>query len=148
MHIKKYIREIVDDGSQQDMEKLADILEEVIEDMQEFDPQSYAKYEMCLYKMAYGEQLTEDLAQEIVNKMKPYGENFSLEQSREIQDRYSINNINDIDFYVVINSAFNDYRNLFGDDIEMYAMYTKDFIEDEDAKPKKVFRYFTQIIES
>lgn len=145
MHIRKYIRKIVDDGSQQDMEKLADILEEVIEDMQEFDPQSYAKYEMCLYKMAYGEQLTEELAQEIVNKMKPYGMRWTLDESEKIQRDYGMENINPVDFFVVINSAFNDYRDLLQDDLSNYVKFTDAFINDEDAKKGKVFKYFTAI---
>jgi hypothetical protein len=145
MKIRKYIRKIVDDGSQQEMEKLADILEEVIEDMQEFDPQSYNKYEMCLYKMAYGEQLTEELAQEIVNKMKPYGMRWSLDESEKIQRDYGMDNINPVDFFVVINSAFNDYRDLLQDDLSNYVKFTDAFINDEDAKKGKVFRYYTII---
>ena len=146
--IEHYIRKIVDEGDQREMEKLSDILSEVIDLIKDYDEDAYRRYKLCLYKMAYGNRLTKDMAEEITSKMKPYGENFSLEQSREIQDKYGINNINDIDFYVVLNSAFNDYRDLFGDNIEMYAMYTKDFIEDEDAKPNKVFHYFTQIVEN
>ena len=145
MHIRKYIRKIVDDGSQQDMEKLADILEEVIEDMQEFDPQSYHKYEMCLYKMAYGDKLTEDLAEEIVNKMKPYGMRWSLQESEKIQREYGMDNIDSVDFFVVINSAFNDYRELLGDELSNYVKYTDAFINDEDAKKNKVFLYFISI---
>ena len=145
MNIRKYIKKIVDDGSQQEMEKLADILEEVIEDMQEFDPQSYHKYEMCLYKMAYGDKLTEDLAKEIVDKMKPYGMRWTLQESENIQREYGIDNIDSVDFFVVINSAFNDYRDLFGDDLTNYVKYTDAFINDEDAKKNKVFLYFISI---
>jgi hypothetical protein len=47
--------------------------------------------------------------------------------------------------YRVINSAYNDFRDLFGDDIEKYIKYTMNFIQDEDAKPDKVFIYYTEI---
>ena len=53
--------------------------------------------------------------------------------------------IRDIDFWIVLNSAFNDYRDLFEDNLEMYVKYAKDFIMDEDAKSNKVFKYFTII---
>ena len=93
--------------------------------------------------MAYGDVLTERMAAEIISNMRPYGEKFSIEQSREIQDRFGMNNINDIDYWIVLNMSFNDYRDLFEDNIEMYARFTRDFIEDEDAKKGKVFKYFT-----
>jgi hypothetical protein len=50
------------------------------------------------------------------------------------------------DFFVVINSAFNDYRDLFGDDLSNYVKFTDEFINDEDAKKGKVFKYFTTIV--
>lgn len=147
MHeIKKYIRKIVDDGSIEEMYKLSDILDEVTCIIKSYDENLYNMYKMKMYSMAYGDNLNWELANEIVSKMQPYGERFSLEESRDIQDRFGMNNINDIDFYVVANSAFNDYKDLFGDNIEMYAIFTKNFIEDEDAKPGKVFRYFTTIV--
>ena len=49
---------------------------------------------------------------------------------------------------MVINSAYNDYKDIFGEDIEGYARFTIDFIQDEDAKEGKIFKYFTQIIEN
>ena len=60
--------------------------------------------EMKLYTLAYGNHLNKSMAEEIVNNMRPFGEKFSLEQSREIQDRYNVNNIDLIEFYVVLNS--------------------------------------------
>jgi len=44
-----------------------------------------------------------------------------------------------------MNSAYNDYNDLFNDDIESYVKFTIDFIEDEDAGNGKVFKYFTTI---
>ena len=46
----------------------------------------------------------------------------------------------------VINSAYNDYKDLLGEDVENYVRFTIDFIKDEDAKEGKVFKYFTQIV--
>lgn len=147
MHeIKEYIRKIVDDGSIEEMYKLSDVLDEVIHTIKQYDEDLYKKYKMKLYGMAYGDVLNEEMAEDIVFKMRPYGEKFSLEQSREIQDKYGMNNIRDVDFYVVLNSAYNDQRDLLGDNIEMYAIYTRNFIEDEDAKDGKVFKYFTTLV--
>ena len=44
-----------------------------------------------------------------------------------------------------MNSAYNDYRDLFDDNLDMYVHFTKKFINDEDAKEGKVFTYFMKI---
>ena len=145
MHIKKYIQMIVENGRQEDMEELSDILDETINIIKEYDHSLYDKYKMCLYKMAYGNSFDEEMAEDIIRNMKPYGMRFSIEDSRQIQSQFGLDNINPIDFWIVINSAYNDYRDLFEDNLEMYARYARDFIEDEDAKQDKVFVYFTTI---
>ena len=72
MNIEKYIRKIVDDGDIKEMEKLSDMLEDTIEILKEYDKNIYKKYEMDLYKMAYGNVLTQEMAEDIVSNMKPY----------------------------------------------------------------------------
>jgi hypothetical protein len=44
-----------------------------------------------------------------------------------------------------MNSAYNDYKNIFGEDLDIYIKYAKEFIEDEDGRDDKVFLYFTTI---
>jgi len=145
VHIKKYIQMIVDNGRQEDMEELSDILDEVINTIKEYDKDLYEKYKLKLYKIAYGNTFDEDMAEDIIRNMKPYGMRFSIEDSRQIQNQFGFDNIDPCDFWIVINSAYNDYRDLFEDNIEMYARFTRDFIEDEDAKNDKVFLYYTTI---
>lgn len=146
MHeIKEYIQKIVDVGERNEMEELSDILDEVICVIKEYDENLYKKYKMELYRMAYGNRLNRQMAEEIVSKMKPYKMRWSLEETMDIQEEFGLNDLDQCDFFVVMNSAYNDYRDIFGDNLEMYARYTKDFIEDEDAKEGKVFKYFTTI---
>lgn len=104
MDIEEYIEKIVDNGKIEDMETLSDLLEDTLEIIKDYDKECYKEMEMKLYKMAYGNHLNKSMAEEIVHKMRPFGEKFSLEQSREIQDRYNVNNIDLIEFYVVLNS--------------------------------------------
>ena len=146
MHVKKMIQRIVDNGRQEDMEELSEILEELMHKLEEYDEKDYKKYEMSLYCMAYGNVLSEEMAEEIVHKMKPYGMRWSLEETRHMQEDYGLNDIRDTDFWVVINSAYNDYNDIFGDNIETYIKFTIDFINDEDAKEGNVFRYFTTLV--
>ena len=147
MDIEEIIEKIVDNGKIQDMEALSDMLEDTMEIIETYDKECYDKYLMKLYTMAYGNKLNKEMAQEIVNKMRPYGQRWSFEETQKIQEQYGINNIRSEDFYIVINSSYNDYRDLFNDDIEKYIKFTINFIEDEDAKPDKVFLYYTTIAE-
>lgn len=147
MDIEEIIKTIVDNGRVEDMHELSDILEDTLEDLKKYDKNCYKEYEMKLYEMAYGNNLNREMAEEIVSKMRPYQKKWDIEQTRHIQEQMNLDNINPIDFFVVINMAYNDYENIFRDDIEMYAKFAEDFIEDEDAKEGKVFLYFTTIPE-
>lgn len=147
MDIEEIIQKIVDNGRVEDMETLSDILEDTMEEIEKYDKDCYDKYLMELYKMAYGNVLNREMAEEIVSKMRPYGQRWSLEETKRLQEQYGIDNVRTSDFYVVINSGYNDYKDLFGDDIEKYVRFTMNFINDEDAKPDKVFLYYTTIAE-
>ena len=145
MDIEEIVQKIVDNGNIEDMHKLTDILEDTMEEIEKYDRECYDKYIMELYKMAYGNVLNKEMAEEIVSKMRPYGQRWSLEDTQRMQQEYGIDNIRGVDFYIVLNSAFNDYNDLFGENIEQYIRFTRDFILDEDAKQDKIFLYYTTI---
>ena len=145
MDIEEYIERIVDNGKIEDMQELSDMLEDTMEIIKDYDKECYKEMEMKLYKMAYGSHLNKSMAEEIVNKMRPYGERWSFEETRNLQRQRGINDIDECEFYVVINSAYNDYKDLFNEDLESYIRFTIDFIKDEDAKQDKVFLYYTTI---
>lgn len=147
MEVEDYIQKIVDNGRVEDMHELSEILEDLMEKIYEYDEKCYKKYEMKLYKMAYGSTLSRRMAEEIVSQMRPYRMRWTMEETQRIQDEYGLNNIRPTDFFVVINSAYNDYKDLFDENIEMYVRFTNDFINDEDAKEDKVFLYYTTIPE-
>lgn len=145
MDIQDYINKIIENDDIESMHELSHILIETLEHLEKCDENKFKKYGMKLYKMAYGETLSKDMADDIVNKMKPYGMHWSLDEVKDLQNRYGFNDIRSIDVFVVMNSAYNDYNDLFADDIEGYIKFTIDFIEDEDAGEGKVFKYFTTI---
>lgn len=146
MDIEEIIQVIVDNGRIEDMHELSDILEDTIEILQEYYPDKYKKYEIKLYEMAYGKVLNKKMAKEIVSKMRPFSEKWTMEETENIQREFGLN-FRDTDFYVVINSAYNDYNDIFRDDVEKYVRFTNDFINDEDAKQDKVYLYYTIIPE-
>lgn len=144
MNIEEYIERIVDNGKIEDMEELSDMLEDTMEIIKDYDEKCYKEFEMKLYKMAYGNHLNKSMAQDIVNKMRPYGMRWNIEETENLQRQRGIEDIPKADFFVVINSAYNDYKDIFGEDLEGYIRFTIDFIKDEDAKEGKVFKYFVE----
>lgn len=147
MDIDDYIEKIVDNGKIEDMEELSNMLEDTMEIIKDYDKECYDDFEMKLYEMAYGSHLNRKMAEKIVSKMKPFGMRWSYEETSNLQMQKGIVDINESDFYTVINSAYNDFRDIFGEDVDTYIRFTLDFINDEDAKEGKVFKYFTEIVE-
>ena len=146
MDIEEYIERIVDNGKIEDMQELSDMLEDTMEIIKDYDKECYKDFEMKLYKMAYGNHLNKSMAEDIVNKMRPFGKHWDYEETKNLQEQRGIKDIDPIEFFVVMNSAYNDYKDIFSEDIEGYIRFTIDFIKDEDAKEGKVFAYFTQIV--
>lgn len=142
MEIADYIERIIAKNNTEDMYELSDILEELMEILEQKDKNMYKKYLMELYKMAYGNNLTKDLAEEIVSQMRPRGEKWTFNQASEIKEKYGLDDIKAADFYIVINSAYNDYFDIFNENLDLYVKFTVDFIKDEDAKEGKVLNYF------
>ena len=146
MDIEEYIEKIVDNGKIEDMQELSDMLEDTMEIIKDYDEKCYKDFEMKLYKMAYGNHLNKSMAEDIVNKMRPFGKHWDYEETKNLQEQRGINDIDPIEFFVVLNSAYNDYKDIFSEDVEGYIRFTIDFIKDEDAKEGKVFKYFTEIV--
>lgn len=145
MDIEDMVQRIVDSGNVEYMHILSDILDDTLEEICKYDKDKYKQYELKLYKMAYGNTFTREMAEEIVSKMRPYGMKWSIEETQQIQSQYGINNISPADFFIVLNMAYNDYNDIFNENIEMYVRFVDDFINDEDAKEDKTFIYFTTI---
>ncbi|MBR5303429.1 MAG: hypothetical protein IKU37_01215 [Candidatus Gastranaerophilales bacterium] len=143
--IKKYIDMIVDNGKREEMECLSDMLSDVIYMLKDEHYDKYEKYKMKLYGMAYGYQFNEDMAHEIVEDMKPLGEYWDMKTTTSVKNQYSIN-VDDCTFYVVMNSLVNDYHDAINpEEVETYVKMAYAFINDEDAKRDKVWKYFTTI---
>ena len=142
MEIERYIRKIVNDGDRREMEELSDILVEVVDIIKKYDEDCYDEYKKKLYKMAYGNQINEEVAKEIVREMKPTGQRWSIGETEQMQRDYGLDNIEPVNFYLVMNQGFNDYRDVFGDNLDTYIRYAEAFICDEDAKPNKILNYF------
>lgn len=146
MKIREYIAKIGENRKPEDMQKLGDMLSEIIYSMKESHPDLYEKYKMKLYGLAYNYKFTREMSEEIVDNMKPRAEIWNYETTTQVKNQYGLNNINPEDFYLVINSLGNDYGDVINtDEVETYVKMAKAFIEDKDAKENKIWIYFTKI---
>lgn len=84
MDIEEYIEKIVDNGKIEDMQELSDMLEDTMEIIKDYDKECYKDFEMKLYKMAYGSHLNKSMAQDIVNKMRPYRNEMEYGRNRKL----------------------------------------------------------------
>ena len=144
MKVKEMLAKIIEKGSIEDMYKLNDMLDELICDLKEQKPKLYKDYKTQLYELAYGNVILEDKAKEIVEHMKPYGERYTIDDTKNIKDNYSLKHeLSDV--YLVINSLYNDYYDLLEDNDDMYIKMTKLWLNDTDAVDDKVYKYFMNI---
>jgi hypothetical protein len=151
VHTEQYIRKIVDEGDQREMEKLSDILSEVIDLIKDYDEETYKKYNTDIYEMAYGKRLTDEMKKEWVNNMRPAGR-WSLRQVEDIFSEYD-SDIPILSMYVIMNILSSDMGNLFDfeDDrqnIEKYIQASRDWYYDEDAahtQEEKLYYYWKYI---
>lgn len=144
--IKRYIQQIVDNGKQEDMECLSDMLDKLIIDMKVNNPTKYKEYKSKLFGMAYNQTFDKELAKEIVEDMRPLGEYWNMDQVEMVMKQNGITNIKVCDMYLVMNSLANDYNEIIPlDETDTYIKMAKAFIKDEDAIENKVWKYFTEI---
>lgn len=144
MH-KQYIDKIITSKDLSKYKKMGCLLKEAIDYFKDNNAEEYEEMECKLYEISEGRFLNEEKAKYIIENMKPYGMHWTLEQTDQVRKSKGYSNIKPIDFWTVMNSAYNDFHDLFNEDVEMYARYSKDFILDEDSADDKVYTYFTEI---
>jgi len=142
MDIKYYVEKIMASDNQNKKDELFDMITSIIDCWEDEDKR---ELENQLYEIAEGKILNEEKAELLIKAMKPSGMKWTLGDTNNVKAQYGYEDIRPVDFWIVMNSAWNDYNNLFKDNIEYYAKYSYDFIKDEDAVDDKVYYYFTMI---
>lgn len=118
------------------------------------DEMSHHKGEMSPGYAKYDEDsMTRETAMRWVSGMKnedgTTGPHYSMEQAKQIMEQYKID-CDEIEFFVTINMIYSDYCKVAKKNncstIEFYACMAKAFLEDKDAQPNKLERYYTCIV--
>lgn len=142
MESKSYLKKIITFDNDTKKEEMMELICDMIEDL---DHDEHEEVERRLYEILEGRVLTEDKARHLIEAMKPYGKKWELADTEGVRTQYGYEDIRPVDFWIVMNSAFNDYNDIFKDNVEMYAKFSRDFIKDEDAVDEKVYYYFTML---
>ena len=145
MH-KIYIDRIINSNDSKKMKELENVMIDTITYLKTLDSEEYEDIECELYEISEGKVLNEEKAKCIIENMKPYGMKWQLSETEQIRKENGLTNIRPVDFWIVMNSAYNDFHdNWLGNDLIQYVKYTQDFINDADADEAKVYLYFTRI---
>ena len=142
MDIKYYVEKIMMSDNQNKKDELFDMISSIIDCWEDEDKR---ELENQLYEIAEGKVLNEEKAKSLISAMRPNGMKWSLDETTNVKNQFGYDDIRPVDFWIVMNSAYNDYYDLFKDNVEYYAKYAHGFIKDEDAVDDKVYYYFTMI---
>ena len=140
--MKEYLDKIVINGKKEDMDCLADIMVDLLYSLKETDYDKFKKYKNKIKGMAYNYQIDKELAEEIVENMKPLGEYWNMKTIANAigNDTHRLE-----DMYVVMNSLVNDYSStLSSDDAGTYVKMAHNWLDDEDGHKNKIWWYFVK----
>ena len=142
--INKYVENILSSADENKFKEMGEYIECLLE---KIDDEYVEDMERWLYEISEGRVLNERRAAELIEGMKPFGKKWELADTENVRNSMGAEyaDIRPVDFWIVMNSAYNDYNDLFKEDTGLYARYSKDFIKDEDAVEDKIYYYYSMI---
>lgn len=129
-----------------DMSEFKEVLEELMEELEYQNKDLYNKTIDKIEHIAY--DISYEDAEKIVKNMKPFGEHWDYKTVKDYIEKKGIYKCY-VKYYLVMNMMYNDYYDVsvnYGhqNDPEFFFELSNAFINDEDAKPHKVVKYFTE----
>lgn len=151
MH-KKLTQKMREKKSAEDLMCLADIVDMALDNMKEENPEFYEHLESLLYESVYGKVISEEMAQKIVEAMRPKAK-WSCEETYYVLSKNGVN-IPKWSGYVLMNMHYSDMKNILGggeddESLEKYIIATKDWYFDEDSPisgEEKLYNYFKYVV--
>lgn len=144
MGVKHYIHRIMEEGKEENMHCLSEMMDDLICDLKESDPELYKQYACKLHKLVYGDHLSEEMARDWVKGMKnkdgTVGEHWTWEQTSQYAEHYD-----KCDFYAVLNMMYSDYYNSRFD-TSTYLALAKDWLDDPDVGKDKTLKYYMYVV--
>lgn len=127
-------------------DRICCLFAEMMEKLERENPSMYRKAINDMEEIAYA--ISKDDAERIVRNMSPKGQYWTYTDITNLLKSKGIEG-HDTDYYLVMNMVYNDYyrtASLYGvqKDVEFYFSLARDLIEDADAKPHKIAKYFME----
>lgn len=142
---KEYIDKIIEKSDTDSMINLACIFYKVMDHIEDCDTDLYDDVILSLYEILYGKTFTEEKAKEWVRSMEPVGQRFTIDEV--VNEMSKINYTGDKTLaYIAVNMMCNDYKDVVESDISLAFKMAKDFLNDEDSVPDKLFNYWKYIV--
>lgn len=99
--------------------------------------------------------VTKEKAREWVEEMKnsdgSEGAHWNMEQLKNLREKMGFSQLDPMEFYVAVNMMYSDYcavaKKYNIDNPEFYAHMAKAFLEDKDAGPGKLAKYFEIVVD-
>ena len=107
-------------------------------------------YGMTIGYFPFNGKLAEEWTSHMENEDGTHGAHWSLEQAKQVMAQRGIE-CDPIQFWATINMIYSDYVKVarhhgVGDKIEFYADMAKAFLDDKDAQPDKLARYYEYVV--
>ena len=124
---------------------LSDVIDMLMCEAKEDDPELYKHIEGVLYEDAYGKVINEKMAQDWVKDMYPTGMHWTMQETTDAMRSLGYS-LSPLEYFVVANMMYNDYYSLVKDDEALALKLAKEWLEDEDAKACKLYEYWKHVI--
>ena len=97
----------------------------------------------------FDKQMAEEWTREMKNEDGTTGPHWTMEQTNQIMTQRGIN-CDPAEFYAAMNMVYSDYskvaKKLNVSNIDFYAEIAKAFLDDQDAAPDKLARYYEFVV--
>ena len=134
-----------ENGSYDKMIDTVVVIDQLMEKLHKHHPEMYKETMHEVESIVYA--ISKEDAEKIVRNMSPKGQVWSYDEVKTFVHSKGVTS-GCVHWYLVMNMVYNDYYNTaraYGlqNDEEFYYSLAKDFIEDPDARPMKVEKYFS-----
>lgn len=152
MKAKEYVWKILEEDNEAKEKEMMDIVFKAVKHVKHCDKKLYENIEMELYVLCYGYHLTDEICKEWVSHMEnedgTKGEHWNIDETNSVARQYKIDldKCTHYEWYATLNMMYSDYYGSVSNDVNSYVRLAQAFLNDDDAKPHKLFNYYMHIV--
>ena len=127
-----------------DITSLRECLTHAVDKLKVVDADAYTDMEIRLYRKAFGDHVSEHLANKWVDSMQNKDGTHGPHWSKSQTDAYA-GNFDKNDWYVVLNMMYSDFYNSKFDTMT-YVELARDWLTDKDISDGKLLKYYMYVV--